>query len=363
MKVVHVVYSLNIGGLERVLINCVNKLPKEMEHHIICLTSFSEDFANLLPSNATLYSLNKKAGKDFSVYRKFFRLLKRISPNILHTYNLATNELQLFGWIARVPVRIHAEHGRDIYDPEGKIFKYKLLRKCMAFFTSKVIAVSGELFKWLKNDVRLPKTKVFLVRNGIDTNFFIPKDNEHNEFVIGHVGRLSPIKNQSLLLDAYALACDINKTFAEETKVIIVGSGESEERLIELSKRNGTQHQISFEGAQIDVLKYYQSFDCYVMTSLAEGIPMTLLEAMSCGVAAAVTNVGGMPEVVNEDVGILLLNGDTQDVASKLITLWQNKAATKEMGQKARQRIQAMFSEQAMVNKYQQLYGISNVRD
>lgn len=363
MKVLHVVYGLNIGGLERVLINCVNKLPRDVQHHIVCLTSFSKDFADLLPSNTNLYSLNKGVGKDFSVYSKFFRLLKSISPDVLHTYNLATNELQFFGWLARVPVRIHAEHGRDIYDPEGKIFKYKLLRRCMSFFTSKVVAVSGELYMWLKNDVRLLEHKVVLIRNGIDTDFYIPNEKKHEKFVIGHIGRLSPIKNQSLLLDAYALACHTNKTFAEETRVIIVGSGESEKRLIELSKRNNTQHQISFEGAQLDVLKYYQSFDCYVMTSLAEGIPMTLLEAMSCGVAAAVTNVGGMPEVVNRDVGFLLLSGNTLDVACKLITLWQNKAATKEMGRKARERIQAMFSEQSMVNKYQQLYGISNVRD
>lgn len=359
----HVVYSLHIGGLERVLVNCVNRLPSNVQHHIVCLTDYSVSFSSLLPDNTTLYRLNKKSGKDFSVYKRFYDLLKSIKPDVVHTYNLATNELQFFAWLARVPVRIHAEHGRDIYDPEGKVTKYRVLRKCIVHFTSKVVAVSGELYSWLKDDLALPKGKVVLIRNGIDTDFFVPSNKANNTFTIGHVGRLSPIKNQCLLLEGYAHACERENDFAQETALTIVGDGESEKNLKTLSEQLGISKSVNFAGAQMDVLKFYQTFDCFAMTSTAEGIPMTLLEAMSCGVAAAVTPVGGMPEVVNEDVGYLFESANKEAVAKTLLSLWQNKEKTTLLGAKARERIEQLFSEQAMVNQYQELYGLNNVRD
>lgn len=364
MKLVHVVYSLHIGGLERVLVNCVNRLPSNIEHHIVCLTDYSDSFSNLLPDNTKLYRLGKKSGKDFSVYKRFFKLLKSIKPDVVHTYNLATNELQFIAWLARVPVRIHAEHGRDIYDPEGKVTKYRVLRKCLVHFTSKVVAVSGELYSWLKDDLALPKKKVVLIRNGINTEFFVPSSKPREAFNIGHVGRLSPIKNQRLLLQGYALACENDEAFAHSTSLTIVGDGESADELKTLSESLCITENVNFAGAQMDVLKFYQSFDCFVMTSTAEGIPMTLLEAMSCGVAAAVTPVGGMPEVVNDEVGYLFATSNKEEsVANTLLALWRNKGKTASLGVNARKRIEQLFSEQAMVNQYQELYGLNDVRD
>ena len=361
MKVMHVVYSLDIGGLERVLVNCINKMPTDVEHHIVCLTKHSPAFSTLLEHNVTITDLGKRNGKDFSVYKRFYALLKESSPNVLHTYNLATLELQFFGWLARVPKRVHAEHGRDIYDPEGKNPKYRLLRKIMCRFVDKMVAVSTDLYTWLKDDLCLPGQKVQLIRNGINTDFFAPeeisKGTNSVRFNFGHVGRLSPIKNQRLLIEAYADACKQNDEFAENTKITIVGDGECREELVAVAKQNKILDRVRFAGAQLEVINYYHTFDVYVMTSFAEGIPMTLLEAMSCAIPAIISRVGGMPEVVTEHEGWLFESTNKAQLTRILLSVWQNQYDVNKKGQQARERIINQFSESAMVSDYLALYG------
>ena len=174
-KVLHVVHRLDIGGLERVLLNCINSLPEaQFEHRIVALTGYSEDFKNLLAKPVEVISLNKREGNDWRIFKRFYDQVKIFQTHCVHTYNLATVELQFIAWLSGVKLRVHAEHGRDIFDPSGANKKYRLLRKVLSPFITKIIPVSRDLYDWLLNDVGIRRKKLQLILNGISTSNFYP---------------------------------------------------------------------------------------------------------------------------------------------------------------------------------------------
>ena len=358
-KIVHVVLNLDIGGLEKVLVNCINRLPQsQYQHEVVALKGYSEEFKALLPSSVNVFSLNKKDGNDWSIFASFYKYLRCNKPDILHTYNLSTLELQLVAFMCRVPLRVHAEHGRDIFDPTGSNRKYKLLRRLLFPLIHKVVAVSDDLFQWLKHDVGVKKHKLLLIANGIDTEYFKPiKETEKAQcFVFGHVGRLAKIKNQKLLIDAFLHASKIDSNFVHNAKLVIVGEGECRGELEEHIKEVNLSESVFLVGAKINMLDEYRRFDAFVMSSLAEGIPMTLLEAMSCELIPVVTSVGGIPEVVNSENGYLYDSGDDQKLAQIMVQLVNKRSLASMKGKQARKRIIDRYSEVAMVEGYSTLY-------
>lgn len=354
--VCHVVYGLNVGGLERVLVNTVSRMPSTYQHIVVCLTSYSSSFASLLPSNTQVLSLSKKSGQDFGLYVKWWRLLKQFKPDVVHSYNLATLELQVVSALCGVKVRIHAEHGRDIYDPSGDNKKYQWLRRCVSPFIHTWVAVSTDLHDWLQSTVGLSKRKTKLIRNGVDTEVFVPKKIPRDKFVVGHVGRLSPIKNQKLLVEAFSIAFNSNSQFAENAVLLIVGEGESRKELEQYIDSKKLGAKISLVGLRQNMPSTYRGFSVFVMSSIGEGIPMTLLEAMSSGLPAIVTNVGGMPEVVSRDEGIITPTRDATAMAEALLILFNSPEKREQLALAARKRIQTDFDEAKMVSDYLSLY-------
>lgn len=355
-NVVHVVYSLHVGGLERVLVNTIHRMPANFQHTVVCLTEYSDDFARLLPASVNIQSLGKKAGQDWSIFKKWAMLLRSTKPDVVHTYNLATLEMQVIAAFMRVPVRIHAEHGRDIYDPKGLNKKYWWLRRFVSPFVHTWVTVSGELFEWLINTVKIPQRKIRLIRNGVDTQLYVPASAKPDCFIIGHVGRLSPIKNQVLLVDAFNLACTLNKDFATCSKLQIVGDGESRPALEARVKQSEQKASIALLGMRSDMPAVYQGFTVFAMSSLGEGIPMTLLEAMACGTPAVVTNVGGMPEVISEDEGIVVPSEDVKAMAEAFLQMFTNSMETQQKSMAARAKVISQFDEAKMVADYLALY-------
>ena len=120
-KIVHIIYRLDVGGLETVLVALINRLPsKEYIHLIICLTTYTSFRDRLCNDNVRIIALDKKPGKDVRIFFRIFAILAKEQPHIVHTYNIATLEYQVAAFLARVRLRIHAEHGRDFSDLKGR---------------------------------------------------------------------------------------------------------------------------------------------------------------------------------------------------------------------------------------------------
>ena len=149
LKVVHLVYSFGIGGLERVIVNLINSSEdRDAVHHVVTLVD-DHAFAGNLGTNATMHCLNKKEGKDLLCHVRLYRLLKSIKADVVNTYNFGTIEYHPIACLAGVPMRVHADHGRESsYKKIDNPAKYELFRKLMIPFINYYVVVSKDLEKW-----------------------------------------------------------------------------------------------------------------------------------------------------------------------------------------------------------------------
>src|SRR5690242_14112789 len=125
--IAHIIYRLDVGGLENGLVRLINQAPADRYRHaIICLTESTDFSRRIRQPDVPVIQLQKRGGREISVYRRLWRALKGLGPTIVHTRNLGVLEAQIAAALAGVPVRIHGEHGRDMYDLDGSSVKYRL---------------------------------------------------------------------------------------------------------------------------------------------------------------------------------------------------------------------------------------------
>jgi len=368
--VVHLVYRLDFGGLETLLVECINRLPAERYRHaVVCLTGYTAFSEKIRDRSVALFALNKPAGLGLATHLQLWRLLRKLKPAILHTYNLAAIEYAFTATLAGVPIRIHAEHGRDAADPEGKNPKHNLLRRLLVPFIDRYIPVSGDLARWLQGVVGIPAAKVQLIHNGVDTGQFHPGLARQSRaqrpqpvpfgddcFVIGTVGRIQDVKNHLGLVDAFSQLRQLLPA-VPGLRLAIVGDGPLLPRLREKIAAAGLAEFVWLPGARTDIAEIMRGFDIFVLPSLAEGTPVTVLEAMASGLPVVATRVGGLPEVVEENVsGLLVPPSDAAALATALLSLQSSPEQAGAAGVAGRLRVEQQYSMQAMLGAYAGLY-------
>ena len=368
--IVHLVYRLDFGGLETLLVECINRLPHDRYRHaVVCLTDYTAFSKKIRDRGVPLFALHKPGGLGLSTHLKLWRLLRKLQPAILHTYNLAAIEYAFTAALAGVPIRIHAEHGRDAADPEGRNPKHNLLRRLLVPCIDRYVPVSGDLGRWLQNVVGIPAAKVQLIHNGVDTGQFHPAPARPSRaarpqpvpfgddcFVIGTVGRSQDVKNHDGLVDAFAL---LRQQLPQDTglRLAIVGDGPLLPRLKEKIAAAGLADCVWLPGARSDIADVMRGLDLFVLPSLAEGTPVTVLEAMACGLPVVATQVGGLPEVVEESVtGLLVPPANAPALAAALHSFQSRPQQASAAGAAGRLRVERQYSMQAMLDTYAGLY-------
>jgi len=353
--IVHLIYRLDIGGLERVMLNCINQMHDESFRHVIVSLTDANNFAQDKDNPIEVHCLGKREGSDLGIHLKLFKLLRKIKPAILHTYNLPTIEYHPIAWLAGVKGHIHAEHGRDISDPQGLNKKHNFLRKVMASFIQCYVSVSEDLHQWLINSVGIPSSKALLIQNGINTERFNMPKTISNKLRFAIVARITPVKDHLNLLNAFAL---LNQKLAKESmpELAIVGDGEQRAQLEKYCQEQGLD-TVSFLGARDDIEQILSQTDVFVLSSIAEGIPMTILEAMSAKTPIVSTRVGGIPEVVEEaKEGFLVDKSNAEALAEGLLHYIDQPELILEHGENARAKVLNNFNEKHMVQAYLKQY-------
>jgi sugar transferase (PEP-CTERM/EpsH1 system associated) len=363
--VVHLIYRLDIGGLETLLVDSINRMPPERYRHaVVCLTGYTEFAGRIERPGVELYALDKAPGLGLASHLRLFKLLRRLRPAILHTYNLGTIEYQAVALLAGVPVRIHAEHGRDASDPQGLNRKHNLLRRLLAQVIDRYVPVSHDLARWLDTVVGLPARKVDTIINGVDTERFkvgaaidpaAAAWRADGAFVIGAVGRLQDVKNHAGLIDAFArLRARVPD---QKLRLVLVGDGPLRARLEAQAAASGAGADIVFAGAHANVAAVLGGFSLFALPSIAEGTPVTLLEAMASELPVVASDVGGIPEVVDHGVnGTLVAAGDPEALAQALAAYVRDPQRAAAHGRAARARIEQHYSMAAMLAAYLGLY-------
>ena len=368
--VAHIIYALSTGGLENGLVNIINRCPTDRYRHaIICLTT-ADDFANRISVDGVeVFQLHKQEGHDLGMYRRLRALLRELRPDIVHSRNLAALESQLAGVALSGIRRVHGEHGREIGDVDGTNRKYLFLRRVMRLFMHRYITVSKDLERWLISAVGVRPQIVTQVYNGVDTQKFAPATVKplallprhwrglDDILVLGTVGRLTPVKDQQLLLRALAGLCKQHPELATRLRLIVVGDGPLEQELTRLCTELRLDEQVWFAGDRTDVPALLGAMDVFVLPSLGEGISNTVLEAMASGLPVVATAVGGNLELVKPGVnGQLFPVGDTQALINVLAGLLPDDATRKQMGENAREGVVRGHSWDNTVAQYLAVY-------
>lgn len=370
--IVHLLYRFAAGGLENVVVQLVNGLDhSKFRHTVVALTTVDADFASrILRKDVQFIALNKAPGQPFKMYPAIYRLLRKLQPDVFHSCNLAALEFAPVAAAAGVPLRIHAEHGWDVADPDGSNRKYQLLRKVYQRFVHRFVVVSKQLQDYLLLRIGVPAARVQLIPNGVDTRIFRPRVeqdkvpegfpfNRTKHFVIGTVGRLERIKNQALLASAFVALVQAKPAGAESLRLAIVGAGPLAEEVRQILRDADLEERLWLPGVRSDVADVLRSLDCFVLPSLSEGTSCTLQEAMACGVTLLATDVGGNRQVLADGtLGTLVPSQNVRSMKDALEQIWLNSNSLYLSPSDGPAYVQRNFALDSILSRYQALFTV-----
>jgi sugar transferase (PEP-CTERM/EpsH1 system associated) len=383
IHVTHLVYQFAAGGLENVITQLINGLPADrFRHSVIAVSSVDPVYRQRVTrTDVTWNSLHKGPGQPFRLYPKMLGLLKSLRPDVLHSCNLAALDFVPVAALAGVRRRIHAEHGWSVEDPGGKSRKNQWIRRFYRPWISEYAAVSGEIADYLNGPIGVPRRRIHLIENGVDLARFHPHPRRHPDrnplplpdgmpfdcdrhCIVGTVGRLEPVKNQALLLDAMALALATHPALRERLRLVMVGDGPLRSALAEQITRLGLTDQVWLAGTRHDVPDLLRAMDVFVLCSFAEGTSCAVQEALATGLDVIATEVGGNRRLLGDGAfGQLVDSGNIAQLAQALVQAalstqnqTQMPAASLPSTERNRAHAAREFSLDAALQRYDRLF-------
>ncbi len=306
--------------------------------------------------------------KDTLTLLDLTAFFKRNFYHIVHTHNSKAGFLgRLAAKLAGVPVIVHTVHGFAFHDEEP-LWRQVLFRNLERFgsrWCDKMIFISQPLIEWALKDHIVGEEKIEKIYSGIQLDQFCPvKSEEKNEIrskwnlkqkdhVIGIVSKLWEGKGHGVLIEAFKLL----KEKIRDAKLVIVGEGHLYDELFRMVDTNGLRQSVMFTGFQMDVSEIIATFDVAVLPSFFEGMGRVILEAMAMERPVVASRVGGIPDLIEQDVnGLLVRPGDVKELADALEKILSDKRLARKMGREGRKRIKEQFSAQGMVQSIERVY-------
>jgi len=361
--ILHITHDLEIGGLQKIIYFLCKYVDKErFVPSILCLRD-KGTFAPLFEAiGVKIYCIPHSYGvlKYFNFWR-VFQFLRERNFDIVHTHN--TQPLLdggLAAILARVPKIIHTDHGRMFPDK----LHYMLIERLIAYGIDQYIGVSDYTTNLVKQYQKIPSRKLATVHNGIEPITILSEeekhrlkrnlDIEHNFPVLGVGSRLVYEKGITYLLDA------IPKLILHfpHLKLLIAGDGPIAHELKKQVRDLKISRYVTFLGPRLDILNIIQTFDIYVLPSVHEGLPLSLLEAMSVGIPIVATSVGGMPYVFNGSHAICapVEPKSSESIATVITQFAKSPKVRHQCSIEAQKVFLCKFTADAMTKAYERFY-------
>lgn len=354
VNVVHLVLTLNIGGLEKVVYDLVRFAARdEFATRVLCLNEIGALGPTFKDSGIPVESLGHH-GKG--IRREISALAKRLSelrPDVLHTHNAAAHIVgaPAARW-AGVPVVVHTRHG--MHEVQG--WKTTFGNRIASWLTHRMVAVSAAASEVSRRNDHISDDRLEVIRNGVDLNLYRRRECEptNGRFRAIHAARLdNTTKDQRTLLRAVRYVVDREPLF----ELDLIGDGPDRAPLECLCDELKLRPYIHFLGFRHNVHALLPEADLFVLSSVTEGLPMTLLEAMAAGLPIVSTDVGGISELVaNGETGVLVAPQNPEALGEAILKLVHDPRRAAQMGQAGRRRVEQEFDVRVVTARYEELY-------
>jgi glycosyltransferase involved in cell wall biosynthesis len=349
LRVAHVTWGLDVGGMEKVLVELARHADRErLALHFVSLGTRGVLAPEIERFGWPVTALGAPPGLRPDLVARLVSLFRRGRFEVVHTHN--TKALVYGGpaaRLARVPLLVHTWHGHNLLASPREGLLFRLASR----LADRVVAVSRDAAGHLARE-GIVDSKLRTIPNGIDLERFSPAGPQPGGPVVT-VARLSPEKDVATLVRAAALVREKCPDFRLE----IAGEGACLAELRALANHLDLAGQVRFLGRVEDVPALLGRASLFVLPSLTEGISLTLLEAMARGLPVVATQVGGNPEVVAEgETGLLVPPGRPEELASAILHLLASPELSRRMGEAGRRRVRERFDVRGMAAAYDALY-------
>ena len=401
IKIVRIIARLNVGGPARHVVWLTKEIENDEFESVLLAGTVpegEEDMGYFAAENRVepifIEQMSRELSpKDVISLWKIFRLLHREKPDIVHTHTAKAGTVgrvatfayrwltpaTLIGKPRRVKT-VHTFHGHVFHSYYGD-FKTKIflfIEKVLArLATDKIVVISRQQFKEISEQFAVGRREQFeIVPLGIDLQTFADWRSKQNllpdeigakndELLVGLVGRLTEVKNHSLFLQTVELYK--KETNARKLKFVIVGDGHLREPLERETELRGVKDLINFVGNRNDADIFYAGLDIVALTSLNEGTPLSLIEAMANEKAIVSTAVGGVVDLLGKIVeeketfqirerGITVASGDAQGFLDGLLYLAKNAELRENFGKRGKKFVEAEYGKERLIDDIKALY-------
>ncbi len=364
IRLAHLVHVIGPAGKELGILKLIDNLDQEkFEIFIVVIGVIYEGPTINLP-DAQVICLNHMGGNSIKLPLKLRKIFTDHRFDIVHTHSWNTLlEGVIAAKLAGIPMIIHQEHGTF---PQGSL--HCRLQNFFWRRADKMLSVSRELNKKLAAKTGFPLENIQAILNGVDDEKFYPDDRlrqnfrekfglSDQDFIIGTVGRMATVKNHAMLLRAAAKLLDQGLSL----KIVIAGFPTNETDIAVLARELKIEAHVHLIGYQADINMILNGFDIFALTSFSEGCSNVIQEAMFAEKAIIATNVGGNPELINDQqTGLLVASDDDTQLAKAIHHLKENQTYRERLAKNARNHAIKTFTLLKMVRNYEQVYTSKN---
>ncbi len=365
-NILSVFVTMPVGGAEIFWLNVLQKLDRTRFNPITCCISDKGVIGERIEDMGfEVIALHRMKGKGFDI-RAVRDIKKIIVQRQIHIVHMHLYHAGMYGRIAvmLLPTAVRPKcvlHAQNVY---SKVKPHRvMINRLLARHTGAVIAVSEAVKKDVLKYDRVQPEKISVIPNCIDfermqvgltseearERLGLPKAG----LLLGNVARLVEAKGQSYLIKAVSI---LNKE-GIDAKAALIGGGRLEGALKEHARSFGVEDKIIFMGERHDIPFLYKAMDIFVMPSLWEGAPLSLLDAMAAGLPSVVTSVGGMPEQLdNGSCGVIVPPGDSAALARAISGLVSDERRMKEYSAKCARRAREFYGSEGVAGKVEEIY-------
>lgn len=359
-RVVYLVHTLAVGGAEEMILNLVRYLPAEYERSVVCIDRPGPIGAEVEKTGVPFKSLGLQPGlmRPLDVLR-LQHSIHDAAPTIVHTFLLTASLYGRFAsMLARVPVVIGSEV--NIYERKQPLHRFA--ERWLMQHTDAVVASAGSVRDFYIDQIGADADKVVVIYNAVDwsqlnatitraelrASLGIPMDAP----AAGIIARLTEQKAHAVLLDAL-----VSRPELASLHVIAVGDGDLRDQLKSRTEQLGLSPRVHFVGARRDLGNILGAVDMFVMPSLWEGLPLSLVLAMGGALPVVASRVAGIPEVVEDGVsGLLVEPGNVAQLADAMTRLVMDDQRRVQLGRQAQAFVRPRFGVDGYIAETTALY-------